>query len=102
MLDTPRSPDILLGMGEEEPAAAKPPGSKTPDGSGNGSPDPVGGKAQGRGRRLASRLRITALLASSALLGGIAVVVWHRRALEQMRQAGPAAGTGDRPPDEFI
>lgn len=53
------------------------------------------------GKGLAARFRIAAFVASSALLGGIAVVVWHRRVLEQMRQGGPK-----HPPrtgtDEFI
>ncbi len=52
-------------------------------------------------RGLRSRLRIAALVASSAFLGGIAVVVWHRRALEQMRKTEPGSASPINP-DEFV
>ena len=54
-----------------------------------------------RGWGLRSPLRIAALVASSAFLGGIAVVVWHRRALEQMRKTEPDSASSIHP-DEFI
>ncbi len=47
------------------------------------------------------RWRVAAILASSALLSGIAVVLWNRRTLERMREAGP--GRPPEPgPEEFI
>ena len=45
--------------------------------------------------------RMALLLTSSALLSGIAVVLWNRRALEHMREA-EAAAQKPPPPDEFI
>ena len=50
---------------------------------------------------LKSRFRVAALVASSALLGGIAVVVWNRRALEHMREAKPSRAPGAGM-DDFI
>ena len=50
-----------------------------------------------------SRWRVAMLLASSALLSGIAVVLWNRRTLERIREAA-AETPPARPssPDEFI
>ena len=46
------------------------------------------------------------LMGTSALLSGIAVVIWNRRALQKMREnaATPPGGTGEssEPDEEFI
>lgn len=50
-----------------------------------------------------SKIRIALLVASSALLSGIAVVLWNRRSLERIRAAEPAEAPDEITElDEFI
>ena len=49
-----------------------------------------------------SRLRVTLLVASSALLSGIAVVLWNRRSLERIREAAPSKPAPSSESREFI
>ena len=49
----------------------------------------------------ASRWRMALLVASSALLSGIAVALWNRRALERMRETREPVAPA-REPGEFI
>ena len=86
--DSGSDPDSDPGL---ENPGRKPPAQSAAASSQGGPPAP----------EPASRWRMALLVASSALLSGIAVALWNRRALERMRETRePVAPT--REPGEFI
>jgi hypothetical protein len=48
----------------------------------------------------ASRLRTGLLVIGSALLGGIAMALWNRRSLTEIRNQPPESGPKPLPPDD--
>ena len=71
-----------------------------PEKGAEASPSPPAG-VQGARKKLRSPVRLLAVLGSSAVFGGVALVFWNRRSLQGLREA--KAPTAEPEPErEFV